>query len=286
MSVITSIIQAILQAIAWILPISESGHSAIFHDFAGRADGSVSALTGIIHIGIAIGIVVAMFKTFKTLSVQFATIGIDIAKKQFSLKRLKPSRQFLLMTLISFVPMLLWLIPIGENGFLFNVLRSSGYNKSLLDDGIFLALTGGMVFFASRQMSRSRNDNEVSVLNAVIVGILSIVLVPVSGLSLVGGIFSILIIMGVQKSLAFKYSMVISAPVLIVMGIIEICVSSVSAGVIQIILGIIFSVVSAFICVRLLKWVINKGYLMYISYYNLCLGLIIIIVGIVQLVVR
>jgi undecaprenyl pyrophosphate phosphatase UppP len=61
MSILTAIVQAILQAVTWILPISESGHSSIFHDFAGRVSDSCAAITGVIHIGIAIGIVICLY---------------------------------------------------------------------------------------------------------------------------------------------------------------------------------------------------------------------------------
>ncbi|MBQ7741298.1 MAG: undecaprenyl-diphosphate phosphatase [Eubacterium sp.] len=286
MSVITSIIQAILQSIAWIFPISESGHSAIFHDFAGRADGSVAALTGIIHIGIALGIVASCFKVYKMLGVEFVTSGIDIVKRNFSVKRAKPPRQFMFYTLITYAFMLLWLIPLGDAGFLYNVLRSSGFNKTLFEDGIFIAVTGAITFLCARQLSLSRNDKQMSLLPAVVCGISSLVLVPVSGFSFTGGILAILIFMSVKKSIAFKYTFALCAPVLLVMGIIEICVAAVPVSAVQIILGLIFSVAASFICVRTLKWVINKGYLKYVSYYTAALGIIITVVGIVQLIVR
>ncbi len=50
MSVLTAIFQAIGQAISWVLPISESGHSAIFHNFSGRFTNACSQLTGVVHI--------------------------------------------------------------------------------------------------------------------------------------------------------------------------------------------------------------------------------------------
>ncbi|MDE6125052.1 MAG: undecaprenyl-diphosphate phosphatase, partial [Eubacterium sp.] len=71
MSIITAIFQAIGQALTFIFPISESGHSAVFHDFSSRYSGSCSELTGLIHIGIAIGIIAAFYKVFISLIMEF-----------------------------------------------------------------------------------------------------------------------------------------------------------------------------------------------------------------------
>ena len=64
MSVLNAVFQALVRALTWVFPLSESGHLGVLNDFSGRADGSVYALTGVIHIGIALGIVLAMYRLF------------------------------------------------------------------------------------------------------------------------------------------------------------------------------------------------------------------------------
>ena len=71
MWILKAIFQAIAQAVTFILPVSESGHSAVFHNFAERYTNACSQLTGIIHIGIAIGLFLAFFKLFKKSVFQF-----------------------------------------------------------------------------------------------------------------------------------------------------------------------------------------------------------------------
>ncbi len=285
MSVIIALFQAILQSIGWLIPISEYGHASVYHDFAGRADGSVAAITGVIHIGIAIGIVLAMLKLFVKLSAEFAGCTVDLAKRDFSYKA-RPARKFMLMTLVSFVPMILWLVPIGKFGFLYKVLKSTGYNGTLFDDGIFLALTGGLLLLAARQMSLEKTNKPVSLSAAITVGALSLLFVPVSGLSLVGGAFAVLIMFGVSKKLALRYCLVMSVPVLLVKGIVEICVSAYKADAVQIVISLVISVIASFVCVRALKIIINKGYLKYIGIYDLGIGAIVFVIGIIQLIVR
>lgn len=190
------------------------------------------------------------------------------------------------MTLISFVPMILWLIPTGKNGFLFALLRKTGYNGTLLDDGIFFAITGLLVLAAAKQLSLARNNKNVSVLFAVVVGVLSIFLVPVSGLSLTAGIFAVLMLLGVSKKLSFRYSIVMSVPVLIVMGIVQICTAVISAGAVEIILGVIISAAVSFIAVKLLQWIINANKLKFFGIYDIGIGVIAIIIGIFELILK
>ncbi|MFR5876562.1 MAG: undecaprenyl-diphosphate phosphatase [Eubacterium sp.] len=286
MSILTAIIQAVLQALSWILPISEYGHSSLFHDFAGRATGSCSAITGVIHIGIAIGILISSYKLFLTLSKEFFGTFKDLFRKQIKGSSKSPARSFMYMTLISFVPMILWLIPTGKNGFLFALLRKTGFNGTLLDDGIFFAITGLLVLAAAKQLSLARNNKNVSVLFAVVVGVLSIFLVPVSGLSLTAGIFAVLMLLGVSKKLSFRYSIVMSVPVLIVMGIAQICTAVISAGAVEIILGVIISAAVSFIAVKLLQWIINANKLKFFGIYDIGIGVIAIIIGIFELILK
>ena len=286
LSILTAILNAFLQAIGWLMPISESGHSAIYHDFAGTANGAVWTVTGVIHIGIAIGIVLASFGIFKKLGVELFNTGKELVHKQLDIKNAKPARSLLYMLIISFVPMLLWLIPIGKYGFLFKVLRSLSYNGTILDEGVCIAFTGILLFLAVRQMNLSRNDKPVTLIPALVIGVACVVLIPTAGMSMTAGIFTILILFGITKNIAYRYCLVMSAPLLLVMGIVEAATAAYKAGIVEIIVGLVLSVAASFICTRLLKFIIAKSYLVYFSYYDFALGGLAVIIGAIQLLVR
>lgn len=258
----------------------------MFHDFAGRSTGACSVITGVVHIGLAVGIMLASFKLFIRLFKEFAGTAGDLFKKNLKDSSKKPARSFMYMTIVSFVPMLLWLIPIGKNGFLFSILRKTGYNGTLLDDGVFLAVTGVLVLLTARQLSFSRNNKNVNLLSAIAVGVLSVFLVPVSGLSLVAGVFGVLMISGVSKKLAFRYTMVMSVPTLIVMGIIEICKAGILADAVSIIISIVLSIITSFFAVKVLKWLINQNKIKFFGIYDIAVGVIILVIGIFELALR
>ena len=284
MSILTAIIQAVFQAITFIFPISETGHSSMFHDFAGRTSPSCSAITGVIHIGIALGIIIALYKLFLSLLKEFFKTFEDIFKKRIKTEQPTPARKFMYYTLLSFCPMLLWLIPTGKNGFLFNLLSKTGYNATLFDDSIFFLITGALVILCARQLALSRNNKNINLIYALIIGFASLLLVPVSGLSFIGGVFCILMLLGVSKKLSLRYAFVLSAPVLVVMGIIEICVSVTPAGIASIILGLIISAGISFICVKVLIWLINNEKYKYFGYYDIAIGAITLVIGIFELI--
>lgn len=286
MSVLTAIFQAIAQAICWVLPISESGHSALFHDFANRDSGACSALTGIVHIGIAIGIVLSMYSLFFGLAKEFFGTFVDLFKKQIKAKPATPRRSFMYMTLISFAPMILWCIPTGKKGLLFNLLRSTGFNASVLEDGLFLVVTGVLVVIASRMLKSTNNTKPVTWVPALVCGVASVLLVPVSGLSLVAGVFAIMMFFGVSRNFALRYPFVIGAPMLVVMGIVEICVSVTPANIAQIIIGLVLSIAATFLSVRVLQWLVKNAKLGYIGVYDIAIGVIAFVIGIFELIIK
>lgn len=275
-----------MQTISFILPISESAHSAIYHDFSKDFSGTYSNLSGVIHIGIAVGIILSMYNYFFKFSKEFVSTGVDIAKKQLKGKETSPARQMMYMTLISLAPMILLAIPVGNGKVLYNLLKTTQYNKTLLDDGIFLLILGALLIFAIDKLSKKKDNKNISLLPALVIGFLNILFVPVSGLAIIGGTFAVLTIFGVSRKIAYRYGFVTSAPLLIIMGIVECFTSNIRFKALPLIIAFILATVVAFFMVRLFKFIIKKNYLKYFGFYDVALGGIIAIVGVFQLIFR
>ena len=282
MAIIKAIIQTLLQVIFTILPVSVTAHSSAYHEFAHTADGSLSALTGIINMGIAVGIIVASYTVFLRLVKEFIGTFSDIFTKRLKGSEKRPARRFMYFTLITFAPLILWLIPCGKAGFLFTVLHKTAYNGTLLDDGVFLLITGAVLIMAAKQLTLSRNDKDVTVIYAIIVGVLCLFIVPLSGFTLIGLIFALLILFGVSRRPALRYALTISAPIYLVAGIVETCIGE-SVGWIAGILGALIGAALSFVCVKVLRFIIKNDYLRYFAIYDIGFGFLIAVVGIFQL---
>ncbi len=284
MSVLTAIFQAIAQALAWIFPISESGHSAIFHDFSGRFSGACSQLTGIVHIGIAIGIFIACFPLFRKLFVNFFTCGRDIVKKQFDIHNLTAVRRFMLMTMLSLLLFVFYLIPAGRSGNLYQLFSSFSYNGTLLDEGICLALTGALLLLTVRRINKVNPIPPV--FQALVIGAVAFLAVPTAGCSLVAGVFCVGVLIGMNPKLALKYSLTMSFVYLIAQGIFEICTGVTPVSVAQVIIAVVISAAAAFFFVKLLLYVIRKKLLAYFAWYDVIIGVLCVIIGVLELIIR
>lgn len=289
MSILTAIFQAILQALSFILPTSESGHLALFNGFAGREQNTCSALSGAIHIGLAIGIFIAMLKPFISLFKQTAFTCIEIAKNRQALKNPTPPRKFNYMVLIALLPLFIWLIPVGEKGNICNLLSSLNYDSTVLSEGLFFILTGALVFATymvnSKNIGKDKQSN-ISLVPAIIFGVITLFAIPVAGLSYIVLAMFLLSLFNIKTSISFRFTFCVAVPVLLGLGVSDMLASANSQNIASIIIGIILSAVISFFAVKFCKHFYNKNKLEPFALYNVAIGLISTIIGIVQLIIK
>lgn len=190
------------------------------------------------------------------------------------------------MTILSFVPMILYVIPAGKYGNVYALFHRVSYNGNLLGEGICIALTGVLIITALGVKGKNSSLKIPPIAQALIIGVIAFLAVPVSGTSLVAGVLFIGILIGMSDKTALRYSMVMSVMVLIVMGIIEICVGVTGVSVISVILALIVSAAVSFFAVKLLIFFIKKNYLKYFAWYDIVLGGICLVIGIFEIVLN
>ena len=285
MSVLTAIFQAIGQAIAWVFPISESGHSAIFHNFSGRFTNACSQLTGVVHIGIAIGLFIAFFKLFTMLFKNFIGGWKDLFQKKLDLKNSKSSRKFMYYTVLSFVPMLLYLIPAGKYGNIYSVFHRVSYNENLVGEGICMLLTGALIIVTCSVMDKKLNPVP-GILQAVIIGVIVFLAVPTAGCSVMGAVFCVSIILGMNEKNALRYSVVMSVMILLMMGIVELCTAVTKITILSAVRGLVIAAAVSFFASKLLMFIINEKKLRIFGIYDAAIGFIVLIIGIFEVVVK
>lgn len=285
MSILTAIFQAIGQALSWIFPISESGHSAIFHNFSGRFTNACSQLTGVIHIGIAVGIAIAIYKFLFKLAKSFFQGWNELFHKKLNLNKTTPVRSFVYMTILSFVPLIFYIIPTGRYGNLFMLMHKFSFDESLLTEGICFALTGGLIILTATRFDKPV-DKMPTYVQALIIGVTALLAIPTAGCSLVAGVFCACVLTGMNKSLALKYSLVMSVMVLIVAGVTELCIAVTSVSIISAVIALIVSAAVSFLSVRVLGNIIKKGFINYIAYYDFAIGALCAVIGIFQIILK
>lgn len=286
MSVLTAIFQAILQALSFVLPTSESGHLALFNSFAGREQNTCSTLSGAIHIGIAIGIFIAMLRPFISLFKQTAFTCVEIVKNRQALKTPTPPRKFNYMVLVALVPLFIWLIPVGEKSNIYNLFSSLNYDATVLSEGLFFVLTGALIFVTYVKNAKNNKidkQSNVSLIPAILFGVLTLFAVPVAGLSYVVLAMFLLSLFNIKTSICFRYTFCVSVPVLLGLGVSDMLASANSQNIASIIVGVILSAVISFFAVKFCKHFYTKNKLEPFALYNVAIGLIATVIGIVQL---
>ena len=222
MSILTAIFQAIAQAVTFLFPVSESGHSAVFHDFAGRYAGACSELTGLIHIGIAIGITIAFYKVFIKLIYEFFMGWSELFKKNLKISESSNSRKFMYLTVIPYVLLPFYLIPIGDKGNIYSILQSVSYDGNVLSEGICFIIIAVLLLISSFKLSKNEKGHPLGLPCALIVSVLLFITLPIAGFSMPVIAICIPILFGVNKKVAFRYFTALSVPMLIIFGIAEI----------------------------------------------------------------
>ena len=268
------------------MPISESGHSAIFHDFSARYSGESAVLTGLIHIGIAVGIAAAYYSVFLRQFKEFFGGCKEIAAKKFDIKKSTHSREFTYYTVIPFFFMPLYLIPLGSRGNVYQLLNSFTVDGNLISEGICFLFTASLLLLTSSVLKKEAKGKALTLPVVLLLSLMIFVTLPLSGLSLSASIICAAIICGVNRNFAFRYFICIAVPVLLVTGIFEVATSTIATTFIAGTIGVIIAGVFSFFVCRFLKWSIKNIDFKFYSYYVFALAALATVTGIVELITK
>ncbi|MFA5362901.1 MAG: undecaprenyl-diphosphate phosphatase [Candidatus Omnitrophota bacterium] len=233
------IVLGIIQGFTEFFPVSSSGHLAIVEKLFGIAEGAV-AITVIMHLGTILALVIFFFK--------------DILKL---LRDLKLIGYVLLVTVITGI------IGIAGKDFFEGVFKSPRMVAvSLVVTGIILLLT--KKFPVSKR-------NTLNIRDAFTLGIAqSIAIIP--GISRSGTTVSCLLFRKLDWETSFRFSFIASIPAVLGAALLEAkdINFSLQADGGNLAVGFIFSFLSGFFALRLLKGIMAKAKWHYFGYY--CLG--------------
>lgn len=112
MSIWDAIIQGIVQALTEFLPISSSGHLALYNYFFNNNQGE-TLFTIILHIGTLIAVCIVYYKTIWQLIIEFFDLIGDIFTGKFKWKEMSQTRRMLIMLIICMLPLLVF-VPFSD----------------------------------------------------------------------------------------------------------------------------------------------------------------------------
>lgn len=272
-----AIVMGMIQGLAEFLPISSSGHLAIFKhilDIDFETGGIVFDI--MLHIGTLAAIFVAFWQDVKELILEgFGIIG-DFFGNLFSKEKKQiintEYRRFVMLVIVS-------TIPTGIIGVVFNDLIEQA-GATLIVPGICLIVTSILLQIADRAPLGEKDAGKVSYKEAGLVGIAQ-GFATLPGISRSGTTITACRVLGFDKDFAVKYSFIMSIPAVMGAAVLELKDFSLAdigmVTLVNYLVGTAIAGVVGYICIKTMLVIVRKKNFKGFSYYCLAAGALAVI---------
>ncbi|MCI8326385.1 MAG: undecaprenyl-diphosphate phosphatase [Lachnospiraceae bacterium] len=282
MSLLQAIIMGIIQGVTEFLPVSSSGHLAIFKILFHMKTDTGLLFDVILHLGTLIAIFAVYYKDIFSMIVEGCSIVRDSFINVVRFFRNKCMheqneyikivtngyRKFVLLVLVS-------TIPTGIIGLVASDLVTMA-SEILIIPGICLIGTSILLFISDRIHMGNKGPKNVSYTNGFIIGICQgIATLP--GLSRSGTTIAACLISGFDRRFAVKYSFIMSIPAVLGATILELKdfkISSVTGTeILYYLIGMAVAAFVGYICIKTMLVIVRKKKFTIFSIYCLIVGL-------------
>lgn len=270
MNILKSILLGLVQGLTEFLPVSSSGHLAIFGKILGTNLDSEIYFNVLLHFGTLIAIIIVFHEDiwhmiqefFQMLLIIFANFIVFIKRRRGDTKYTyfkvvnSNYKKLVLMIIISTIPTGI----IGLFGGDFTELATN----TLWFVGICLIITSVLLMLADSKSDNTMKINEAKYSDAYFIGVAQGV-ATLPGISRSGATIATGMMLGFNKQLAIKYSFLMSIPAILGAVVVELGgnknVVFGSANLPGYILGTITAAVSGYFAIKfMLKLIKNKSY--------------------------
>ena len=277
MTYLTAFLLGLVQGVAEFLPISSSGHLAIAQNLLGlEGAGSVPEFFDVLlHLGTLIAVFAAYWTDICEMVVElFRGIGDLVHRSTPS--PVPPARRLILLIIVGTLP-LFAVLPIRKT--------VQGLTNNMVFVGAALIVTGILLFLCDRVRKGRKTERSATWLDALLVGVGQAVAtlpgVSRSGMTITAGCF-----VGYERKFAVRFSFLLSIPAVLGANILSIG-DAVQAGingaeVPMYLVGVITAAVVGYLCIRLLKYVADKGRFGAFAYYCWAVGILTLVLQAVK----
>ena len=269
MNFISSILMGILQGVAEFLPISSSGHLALFQHFFGMEDFEQTQMlfTVLLHFGTLISVFIVYWRDIVDMIREFFLGAAALVRRDGGSNPPPPARRLVMLIIIATLPLFVMV-------FLQNAIESLFANSLLVSCA--LIATGFILFFSDRLARGRKTAKNATVLDALIVG-LGQALAIIPGLSRSGTTISVGMMRGFERNFAVRFSFLLSIPAVLGATVLELK-DAIEAGIDVSMLpvylvGVAVSAVVGYFAIRLVNSLADKGKFGKFAYYCWAVGL-------------
>ena len=267
MSYLTAVLLGLVQGVAEFLPISSSGHLAIAEQLLNLQGASnvPEFFDVLLHLGTLVAVFIAYWDDIRDMIVElFAGIG-DLAHHSTP-NPVPPARRLILLIIVGTLPLFV-MVPFRR------FFSSLGDNMYFI--GGALIFTGILLFVSDRVRHGRKTEKTATLLDALLVGLgQAVALCPGisrSGMTITTGCFA-----GFERKFAVRFAFLLSIPAVIGANILSLK-DAIEAGidwasVPAYLVGVAVAAVSGYACIRLLRYIADKGRFGAFAYYCWAVG--------------
>ena len=213
MSILSAILQGILQGLTEFLPVSSSGHLSLYQYFTGINSESSVTFSVMLHLGTLLAVIIAFWPTVWQLLKEFFLLFADLFRGRLFKQPATPYRRMLYLLILSCVPLLL-VLPLQE------LITSVSADNDILVEGICFLITSALLFLADRAPRGHRDASTMKGKHALAIGVAQL-FATLPGISRSGSTISVGQLCGLERSYAVSYSFILGLPAVLAAGILD-----------------------------------------------------------------
>lgn len=206
MNYISSVLMGLLQGVAEFLPISSSGHLALFQHFFSveNYEETQMLFTVLLHLGTLISVFVYYWRDVLELIQEFFLGLAALFSRRGGHERQTPppARRLVLLIIVATLPLFL-ILPVKD------LVEEAMNNVHFVS--VALLATGFILWFSDRMARGRKTARNATVLDAVLVG-LAQALGTLPGISRSGITISAGMLRGFERTFAVRFSFLMSMP--------------------------------------------------------------------------
>ncbi len=254
MTMIQAVILGILQGLAEFLPISSSGHLALFQKIFGITESTI-LFSVILHVGTLVPVLIVYRKEIITL-----------------LKN--PFQKYTYLIILGTVPAVIFALFFDNT---IEILFSGG---QLL--GVGFIITGFLLTLSDKLPDGSKTKEDMTYIDSILIGCMqALAIFPAisrSGSTIVGALSR-----NITREEAAKFSFLLSIPAIggaLVLEILKLYLQkdfSIGLPLDVVLVGFFSSMLSGYLAINFMLYIIKKAKLKYFAYYVFTLGIFIIL---------
>lgn len=304
MNIFEAIVLGAVQGLTEFLPVSSSGHLAIFQHFFGLNDNNLF-FNVMLHVGTLTAVCAVYWRLFLRLIKSFFMILKKIFTGKFKWSEMDADENLVMMIIIGLLPLFLLFLPIGRGMKIKDLADKWSSDGYLIITSISLLVTSFLLVIginANRKTTilykshgKLRADGagrrKLNPVDAVFIGLFQAVAAIFPGISRSGSTLTAGELRKINKQRALDYSFVLGTPAIIAAALLEgkdalfpADGSAVSIEFFPTLIGIITSAIVGFLAIRLFKWLLSTNRMYYFVLYTAGAGIICLVISIIELI--